>query len=459
MTVTSQSPIVMARLNEHADSQTLGRFLATGGYSALRKALTMTPKEVHDEVSASNLFGRGGFNIAAGFKWGLMRDAYPRYVVVNGDEGEPCTFKDHLLVERDPHQLVEGTILTAYAVGASLAFIYLRGEFALGIERVQAAIDEAYSHGAAGTGIFGSDTTVDVVVHAGAGAYICGDETGLIESLEGKKGFPRMKPQFFPAVTGLYGAPTVVNNVETMSTIPWIVLNGGAKYAEIGEAGSTGTRMVCLAGHVNRPGTYEAELHKTTFRDLIYDSAFGGGIAGDREMRFFIPGGSSAPWFGPQHLDVAYSKVGIEGADGVLPGGGGSMIGSGSVVAVGDTVCPVRVAWRLTKFYAHESCGQCTPCREGGSWLEKTLRRIETGAGRSEDVNTILDVCRGIVPKLSWPPVPYTTICQLGPSIPMPIVSAIQMFPEDFDRHVQERRCPYRGPAIRRKSQGESPHF
>ena len=444
MTITNQPPIVTARLLAHEDSHTLERYLATDGYAALRKALAMTPKDVHDEVSASNLFGRGGFNIAAGFKWGLMRDAYPRYVVVNGDEGEPCTFKDHLIVERDPHQLVEGTILTAYAVGAQLAYIYLRGEFALGIERVQTAIDEAYAHGAAGAGIFGSDTTIDVVVHAGAGAYICGDETGLLESLEGKKGFPRLKPPNYPAVIGLYGAPTVVNNAETMSTIPWIVLNGGAKYAEIGEKGSTGTRLVCLAGNVNNPGTYEAELHQTTFGDLIFDPSFGGGIPGGREMRFFIPGGSSAPWFGPQHLDVPYSKAGVDTATGVLPDGGGTMIGSGSVVAVDDSVCPVRVAWRLTKFYAHESCGQCTPCREGGSWLEKALRRIETGAGRPEDVKTILDVCRGIVPKLMWPP-PFTTICQLGPSIPMPIVSAIQMFPEDFERHVEEGRCPYVG--------------
>jgi NADH-quinone oxidoreductase subunit F len=441
--------VLTTRLSAHADSHTFERYSATGGYKALRKAITsMTPAEVHEEVKAANIMGRGGFIIPAGVKWGLMREGGPRYIVVNGDEGEPCTFKDHLLVERDPHQLVEGVLLTAYAVGAHLGFIYLRGEFALGLERVQAAIDEAYANGMAGANLFGTGVSIDLVAHPGAGAYICGDETALIESLEGKKGFPRLKPPNFPAVFGLYNQPTVVNNLETLSNIPWIVENGGAKYAEMGGEGSTGTRLVCLAGQVKSPGTYEIELHKTTFRDLIFDPTIGGGMRDGREMRFFIPGGSSAPWFGPEHLDVPYSKAGMDAARGVLPDGGSSMLGSGSIIAMDETACPVRVAWRLTKFYAHESCGQCTPCREGGSWLEKTLRRIETGAGREDDVKTIMDVCRGIVPRLAWPP-NQTTICPLGPSIPMPIVSAIQMFPEDFERHVAEHRCPYVGSETR----------
>ena len=449
MTATAATPtgpsILTARLREHADSHTYERYAATGGYKAWRKALkSMSPADVHEEVKAANLIGRGGFIIPAGTKWGLMREGGPRYVVVNGDEGEPCTFKDHLLAEQDPHQLVEGVLLTAYAVGAHLGFIYLRGEFALGLERVQAAIDEAYANGMAGENILGSGVTIDLVAHPGAGAYICGDETALIESLEGKKGFPRLKPPNFPAVFGLYSQPTVVNNLETLSNIPWIINNGGSAYAEIGGEGSAGTRLVCVAGQVRNPGTFEIEMHKTSFRDLIFDPALGGGLREGRELRFIIPGGSSSPWFGPQHLDVPYSKAGIDAATGVLPDGGSTMLGSGSVVAVDDTACPVRVAWRLTRFYAHESCGQCTPCREGGSWLEKSLRRIETGSGREDDVKTIMDVCRGLVPTLKWPP-PYTTICQLGPSIPMPIVSAIQMFPEDFERHVTEQRCPYLG--------------
>lgn len=444
MTITDQPTIVTARLRARDDAHTLDGYLATEGYTALRKALTMTPEQVTAEVKTSNVIGRGGFVIPAGVKWGLMRDASPRYVVVNGDEGEPCTFKDHLLAERDPHQLVEGTLITAYAVGADFAVIYLRGEFALGLERVQAAVDEAYSHGAAGSSIFGSEVNIDLVVHPGAGAYICGDETALLESLEGKKGFPRLKPPNYPAVIGLYGAPTVVNNLETLSTIPWIINHGGEAYAAIGGEGSTGTRLVCMAGHVNRPGTYEVELHKTTFGDLINRPDLGGGVPGGRALRFFIPGGSSSPWLGPEHLDAPYSKAGVDGAKGPLPDGGGTMLGSGSVVVVDDSACPVRIAWRLTKFYAHESCGQCTPCREGGSWLEKALRRIETGSGRSDDVKMVMDVCRGIVPRIQWPP-PFTTICQLGPSIPMPIVSAIQMFPEDFERHVEEGRCPYLG--------------
>lgn len=454
MTVTMPTPILTGRLREHDDSHTYERYVATGGYKTLRKAITsMTPADVHAEVKTANLIGRGGFIMPAGVKWGLLRESSPRYIVVNGDEGEPCTFKDHLLVERDPHQLVEGVLLTAYATGAPLGFIYLRGEFALGLERLQTAIDEAYSNGMAGTNLFGSDVSIDLVAHPGAGAYICGDETALLESLEGKKGFPRLKPPTpahawrdlnYPAVFGLYGEPTVVNNLETLSNIPWIVENGGAAYAAIGAEGSTGTRLVCMAGNIQRPGTYEIELHKTTYGDLILDPGLGGGMHEGRELRFFIPGGSSSPWFGPQHLDVPYSKAGVDGAKGVLPDGGGTMLGSGSVVAVDDSVCPVRIAWRLTKFYAHESCGQCTPCREGGSWLEKALRRIETGEGRAEDVKTIMDVCRGLVPTFTWPP-PYTTICQLGPSIPMPIVSAVQMFPEDFERHVEEGRCSYVG--------------
>ena len=255
----------------------------------------MTPEAVAAEVDAASLLGRGGAGFPAGRKWSMLRKNPVTYLVINGDESEPATFKDHLLIERDPHQILEGVLISAYALQVSQAFIYLRGEFALGLERLQAALNEAYAHGAVGADIFGSGFSVDVVVHPGAGAYICGEETALLESLEGKRGFPRIKPPYFPAAIGLYGEPTVVNNVETMANIPWIVTNGGAAFAALGAGRSTGTRLFALAGHVRKPGNYELEMVKTTFRDLIYAPVLGGGIRGSNTLKAFIPGGVSAP--------------------------------------------------------------------------------------------------------------------------------------------------------------------
>jgi len=263
----------------------------------------------------------------------------------------------------------------------------------------------------------------------------------LLESLEGKGGFPRIKPPFFPAAIGLYGAPTVVNNVETMSNIPWIVLNGGDAFAALGEGGSTGTRLFALAGHVKKPGNFEVEMAKTTFRDLIYAPVYGGGIRNDNELKAFIPGGASSPWYGPEHVDVPLSAEGVS-ANSAMPGGGGTMLGSGSVVPMDHTTCMVRAAWRITKFFHRESCGQCTPCREGSGWLEKILMRIEQGQGREADLDLLLDACDNIAPGLSWPP-QQTTICPLGPSIPSPIASAIAMFRDEFLVHIKEGACPY----------------
>jgi NADH-quinone oxidoreductase subunit F len=362
----------------------------------------------------------------------MLRKAQPVYLVVNGDESEPATFKDHMLLENDPHQLIEGVVICAYAVGASQAFIYVRGEFALGQERVQAALNEAYAHGAVGADIFGSGFTLDVVVHSGAGAYICGEETALLESLEGKRGFPRIKPPFFPAAIGLYGAPTVVNNVETLSNLPWIIENGGAAFAALGEGRSTGTRIFSLSGHVNRPGNYEVEMAKTTFRDLV--EHYGQGVRNGRQVKAFIPGGASAPWFGPDQLDMPLDQDAV--------GKAGSMLGSGAITIMDDTTCMVRAAWRITRFFDRESCGQCTPCREGSGWVEKIMRRIEEGAGREDDLDLLLDVCDNIAPGLSWPP-RQTTICVLGPSIPSSIVSGIRMFRDEFLTHIKEGACPY----------------
>jgi NADH-quinone oxidoreductase subunit F len=433
MAITEPPKIVTSRLG-HDDSHTLERFVATGGYQGLRKALTMTPEQVCAEVDAASLLGRGGAGFPAGRKWSMLRKGPVPYLVVNGDESEPATFKDHLLIERDPHQLIEGVVIASYALQVARAFIYIRGEFALGLERVQQALNEAYEHGAVGRDIFGSGFSVDIVVHPGAGAYICGEETALIESLEGKRGFPRIKPPYFPAAIGLYGEPTVVNNVETMSNLPWIITNGAAAFTALGEGRSTGTRLFALAGHVRRPGVYELEMVKTTFRDLIFAPVLGGGILHGHELKCFIPGGVSAPWLGPEHLDVPLGQDEVAACD--------TMLGSGSVVVMDHTTCAVRAAWRITRFFWRESCGQCTPCREGSGWLEKILRRIEDGSGREEDLDLLMDVCDNIAPGVSWPPA-QTTICVLGPSIPSSIASGIRMFRDEFLLHVKEGGCPH----------------
>jgi NADH-quinone oxidoreductase subunit F len=431
--VTEAPRIVTSRFG-YDDSHTLGRYLASGGYEGLRKALSMTPEEVAAEVDAISLLGRGGAGFPAGRKWSMLRKAPTVYLVVNGDESEPATFKDHLLLERDPHQLVEGTAICAYAIGAARAFVYVRGEFALGLERVQQAVNEAYEHGALGRDIFGSGFSLDLLVHPGAGAYICGEETALLESLEGKRGFPRIKPPYFPASIGIYGEPTVVNNVETLSTLPWVLVRGSGAYAALGEGRSTGTRLFALSGHVQKPGVYEVEMVKTTFRDLIYAPTLGGGILGDRELKAFIPGGVSAPWFGPEQLDLPLGQDEVAAQ--------GSMLGSGSVVVMDSSTCTVRAAWRITRFFWRESCGQCTPCREGSGWLEKILRRIEDGGGREDDLELLMDVCDNLAPGVSWPP-QQTTICVLGPSIPSSIASGIRMFCDEFEVHIKDGGCPF----------------
>ena len=430
--------IVTAHIGNE-NSHTLDAYLAAGGYQGLRKALDMGREAVQAEVDAANIAGRGGAGFPAGRKWSMLRKADPVYLVVNGDESEPATFKDHMLIEQDPHQIIEGALITAYAIGAAQVFLYTRGEFALGIERMTQALNEAYEYGAVGPNVFGSDWSIDAIVHMGAGAYICGDETALLESLEGKRGFPRIKPPYFPAVMGLYGAPTIVNNVETMSNMPWIILNGGAAFSALGLPTASGTRLFAISGHVNRPGNYEVELGVNTYRDLLFDPALGGGIRDGGELKAFIPGGASSFWFGPEKLDMPLDETKVKGE-------GGSMMGSGSVIAMSDRACMVRASWRLVKFFQRESCGQCTPCREGSSWLEKIMYRIESGAGRMEDLDLLMDVCDNISPGVQWPskwPPNMTTICPLGPSIPPPIVSALGMFRDDFVAHIEKGACPH----------------
>jgi NADH-quinone oxidoreductase subunit F len=415
-------------------SWALQPYLETGGYEGLRRALQMSPEDVHQAVLGASILGRGGAGFDAGRKWGMLRKAEPVYLVVNGDESEPATFKDHALIEGDPHQIIEGTLICAYAIGAAQAFIYVRGEMALGIERLQAALNEAYEYGAVGRDIFGSGFSVDIVVHPGAGAYICGEETALLESLEGKRGFPRIKPPYYPASIGLYGAPTIVNNVETLSNLPFIMRNGTEAFSSLGEGHSKGTKILALSGHVRRPGNYEVEFAKVSFRELIYDPALGGGIRDGKELKAIIPGGVSAPWFGPDKLDVLLANEKI--------GEAGSMAGSGAVTVMDETACPVRAAWRISRFFHRESCGQCTPCREGSGWVDKVMRRLEDGYGREADLDLLMDICDNIAPGVKWPPA-QTTICVLGPSIPSSVAWAIRMFRDEFLEHVRLGHCPF----------------
>ena len=419
--------ILTERMDAHrGDSHTLARYEETGGYTALRKALTDMDKEtVTAEVKASNIRGRGGANFPAGVKWGFLAPAQPAYLVVNADESEPGTFKDRQLMERDPHQLIEGVIISSFGLGVNHAFVYVRGEYPKPARRVQHAVDEAYAAGYLGNDILGSGFDLDVTVHLGGGAYICGEESALLNSLEGKRGEPRIKPPF-PAVEGLYAKPTIVNNVETLSNVPWIINNGGAVYAGIGPDTSAGTRLISLSGHINKPGNYEIVMGMP-WRELLFE--LGGGIPNGRELKAWIPGGSSAPWFVPaEHLDtpVTIDDVGKHG----------SMMGSGAIIVMDDTTNVVAAAHRIVRFYAHESCGQCTPCREGTTWLERIFHRILSGQGRMEDIELLLDVSDGISPGLAWPPL-MTTICPLGPSATAPVVSLMQYFRDEVEAMIK----------------------
>jgi NADH-quinone oxidoreductase subunit F len=439
MTITDAPKIITSRFGLE-DGYTLAGYEATGGYQALRKALGMSPDAVHGEVKAASLLGRGGAGFPAGVKWGLApADLWPRYLVVNGDESEPGTYKDRLLMERDPHQLIEGILLACYAVGCGQAFLYVRGEMALAQERIAAALNEAYAAGYVGRNILGSDFSIDVVLTWGAGAYIVGEETALIESLEGNRGMPRLKPPFFPAAKGLYMQPTIVNNVETLSNLPWIITNGGEAFAAMGAENSKGTRVFAVSGHVRNPGVFEVEFGVTTFRDLIYAPVYAGGIRGNNELKAFIPGGGSSPWFYEEHLDLPLEKGAVDRA--------GSMLGSGAIVVMDDTTDAVKACLRLVRFYARESCGKCTPCREGTTWLERILQRILDGFGRPSDLALLLDVSDNISPGLAWPP-KQTTICPLGPSATAPIASAIERFRPEFEAYIeraeQERRLSVR---------------
>ena len=426
------SPLITTSRWNIEDGHTLDGYLKSGGYQAIQKALEITPQEVHEEVKKASLLGRGGAGFPAGVKWGFLpENVWPRYLVVNGDESEPGTYKDRILLERDPHQLIEGCLITCYALGLSQCFLYVRGEMAHGQERVAQALNEAYEAGYVGKNILNTEFSVDIVLHWGAGAYIVGEETALIESLEGNRGMPRLKPPYFPASIGLYGKPTIVNNVETLANIPWIVLNGGDKFAKLGAEQSTGTRIFAVSGHVNNPGVYEVEFGTTTFRDLIMGEKYGNGIRNGNEIKAFIPGGASAPWFFEEHLDLPLEKTAVDQA--------GSMLGSGAIVVMDHTTDIVKACHNVVRFFARESCGKCAPCREGTNWLEKILQRIIDGNGRTQDLDLLLDVCDNISPGITWPP-KQTTICPLGPSAVSPISSAIMRYRDEFLKYLTKSK-------------------
>jgi NADH-quinone oxidoreductase subunit F len=394
-----------------------------GGYKNLAKALKeYTPDSIVDIVKKSGLRGRGGAGFPTGMKWGFVpKDSgKPIYLCVNADESEPGTFKDRLIIEKDPHQLIEGIVISAYALNCHRAFIYIRGEFAYGAGVLNKAIGEALNKGYLGKNILDSGFDLELSVHRGAGAYICGEETALLESIEGKRGHPRLKPPF-PAVVGLYGAPTVINNVETLANVPHIIENGAEWYASIGTERNTGTRLFGVSGHVKKRGVYELPMG-TPLKELIYDHC--GGVRDGRQLKAIVPGGSSVPVMTADQIDVALDFDSVAEA--------GSMLGSAGVIVMDDSTCMVKAARVLAKFYAEESCGQCSQCREGTEWLYRILSRIENGNGRVGELELMLDICANMKGK---------TICPLSDAAAMPIESYIQKFYDEFAAHIKEQRC------------------
>ena len=401
------SEIVLMRNFDRADSHTLAAYRQTGGYTAWEKAQSMAPAAIVDEIKKSKLRGLGGAGFPTGTKWSFIPQGHqgPVYLVINADEGEPGTFKDRYLLERDPHALVEGMLITMRAIRGAKGFVYIRGEYMQPYRVFSGAVREAYEAGILGQGY-------DIVVHRGAGAYICGEETGLISSLEGKKGWPKLKPPF-PAIKGAFGAPTIVNNVETLSCVPPIINRGAAWFAALGSATQGGTRMFSVSGRVNRPGVYEASC-AVTLRQLIYDHA--GGVSASGRLKAVVPGGSSSAVLSADQIDVTMDVDGLMKV--------GSMIGSAGVIVMDESVSMPQALMVLTRFYAHESCGQCTPCRETTGWIHKMVSRIVHGEGRKEDLDTILDVARRAG---------GTTICAFYDGAVGPYVSYVEKFRSEFE--------------------------
>ncbi|UOG75619.1 NADH-quinone oxidoreductase subunit NuoF [Hymenobacter tibetensis] len=439
-------------LTEHINVEgidTLEVYRKHGGYRSVEKALkTMTPDEVVEEVKKSGLRGRGGAGFPTGMKWSFLAkpEGVPRYLVCNADESEPGTFKDRQLMSKLPHLLVEGMITSSYALGANTSYIYIRGELLYVLRILEKAIAEAYAAGFLGKNILGSGYDLDLHVHPGGGAYICGEETALLESLEGKRGNPRNKPPF-PAVQGLYARPTVVNNVESIAAVPVIVNDGGEEYAKIGVGRSTGTKLFSACGHLNKPGIYEIELGLPV-EEFIYSDEYCGGIWKGRELKAVVAGGSSVPIL-PKELilKTAAGEPRLMSYESLSDGGfvTGTMLGSGGFIAMDETTCIVRNTWSFSRFYHHESCGQCSPCREGTGWLEKVLHRLEHGHGHMEDIDLLVSVAKQIE---------GNTICPLGEAAAWPVAAAVRHFRDEFEWHVTHAKeaaqpgAVYQGKAV-----------
>ena len=417
---------VLTQFAGERDSYTLDFYVKREGYQALKKALGMQPADVIEEVKKSGLRGRGGAGFPTGMKWQFVQkdSPKPKYICCNADESEPGTFKDHVLMERNPHLLIEGCLIACHAIGAKVAYIYIRGEFYHVQRRLEAEIEAARKAGYVGKNIFGTGFDCEVYVFRGAGAYEAGEETALIESLEGKRAQPRIKPPF-PAVAGLWQSPTAVNNVETLCNVPLIVKNGADWFVKLGPEKNGGPKLFCVSGHVERPGTYETTM-STTVRDLIYDPKFAGGIKGGRKLKCVIPGGSSVPVLMPDQLDIPASFDGVAAA--------GSMLGSAGMIVMDDSTCMVWAAMNLLHFYQHESCGKCTPCREGTDWLLKLLQKVERGDGQMSDIDLLMSVGNNIAGK---------TLCAFGDAAATPVLTTIKMFRHEYEEHVKHGKCPY----------------
>ncbi len=402
----------------------IDRYIELGGYQSARQAIERGPEWIIAEMKASNLRGRGGAGFPTGMKWSFVpkQSEKPKYILVNGDESEPGTCKDHLIFLHDPHAVIEGTIIAGLAVGAKTGFIYLRGEYRYLLTIMEKAIADAYAKGYLGKGIFGSNFDFEIVSQTGAGAYEVGEESALMESLEGKRGIPRIRPPF-PAVVGLYGGPTVINNAETIATVPHILRMGAEAYAKVGSERNGGTRLFCVSGHAERPGVYELPMGYN-LKKMIYEVA--GGIRGGRKLKAVVPGGSSTPVLLPEEIDI--------GMDFDQVGKAGSMLGSGGVVVLDETVCIVEFALRTIKFYQHESCGWCIPCREGTDWLKKTLTRFHAGAGEARDIDNIRYLAENMLGR---------TFCPLGDAAAMPTIAFVKKFRQEFEDHLDGKPCPY----------------
>lgn len=421
-------------LLEHIDVpgiETFDVYRKTGGYRSVEKALkTMSPEEVVEEVKKANLKGRGGAGFPTGLKWSFLAkpEGVPRYLLCNADESEPGTFKDRYLMEKIPHLLIEGMIVSSYALGSNLSYIYIRGEYMWVLEILEKAIAEAYDKGFLGKNILGSGFDLDLRVAPGGGAYICGEETALIESLEGKRGNPRIKPPF-PAVKGLWGCPTVVNNVESLATVVPIINDGAEEYTKLGTDASNGTKLISACGNVTRGGVYEIELG-VSVEEFIYGDEWCRGIANNKKIKALVPGGSSVPIL-PAHLitKTAAGENRLMSYESLADGGfaSGSMLGSGGFIVFDEDQCIVRNTWNFARFYAHESCGQCSPCREGTGWMEKVLHRLENGKGNMRDIELLADINKKIE---------GNTICPLGDAAAWPVAAAIRHFREEFEWHV-----------------------